>query len=128
MEPARDPGREMGTSAPTVLEHLKRARGKLNPRRRRLTWREEMARSVPVVKVKRRQPSRSLLAQDSEVSLRRQYEVVCPLCRLIVRRGLIRDGACSTCSETFSDSLSTNVQLVPLSKWQGTTPLFLATV
>ena len=125
-------GREMGTSAPTVLEHLKRARGKLNPRRRRrrrrLTWREEMARSVPVVKVKRRQPSRSLLAQDSEVSQRRQYEVVCPLCQLIVRRGLIRDGACSTCSETFSDSLSTNVQLGPLSKWQGTSPLFLATV
>ena len=120
-------GREMGTAAPTAAEHLKRARGKLNPRRRRLTWREEMARSVPVVKVKRRQPSRSLLGQDSEVSQRRPHEVVCPMCHLIVRRALIRDGACTTCSETFSDSLSTKARLVALSKWRGTDPLFLAT-
>ncbi len=32
-------GREMGTAASTVAEHLKRAQRKLTPRRRRLTWR-----------------------------------------------------------------------------------------
>ena len=113
----------MGTAASTVADHLKRAQRKLTPRRRRLTWREEMARSVPVVTVKTRQPSRSLLSYV-DVSPVRRSEVVCPCCYLIVRRGLMRADMCATCSETFSDSLSTNARLVALSKWQGTDPFF----
>jgi DNA-binding CsgD family transcriptional regulator len=119
-------GREMGIDAGTVAKHLDRARRKLNPRRRRLTWREEIGRSVPVVGVRKRQPQRSLLGQHSDVMPRGIGEVACPLCHLIVRRGLMRDLACSTCSETFSDSLSTNGRLVPLSGCEGTSPLFLA--
>ncbi len=116
---------EMGVSRGTVGKHRERAQKKLSPRRRRLTWREEMARSVPVVKVKRRQPPRSLLGQDSDVSLRRKDEVVCPRCYLIVRRGLMDGDRCNTCSETFSDSLSTNSQVVPLIEGQDHAPLFL---
>ena len=112
----------MGITAVSVAKHVERARAKLTPRRRRLTWQQEIARTVPVAGSRRVSPNGRYWASTATSASAVQAEVVCPLCHLIVRRGLMRDGVCATCSETFSDSLSTNGRLVPLSKWQGTTP------
>ena len=115
-------GAEMdGITAGSVAKHVERARAKLTPRRRRLTWQQEIARTVPVRRVKARQPQRSLLGQHGDVSLRGQAEVVCPLCHLIVRRGLMRT-ECAPPAPKLFQILCHKWPLVPLSKWQGTTP------
>ncbi len=115
-----DIARAMGVSRATVGTHRDRAREKFTPRRRRLTWRQEVGRSVRLVGVRpTRVSANSLLGPDFASALampRRRDEVVCPSCHLILLRGVMRGSVCATCAATFSDSLSTNDRLVPLSK------------